>query len=155
MNNNQQIDDILKNIREIMDEKNDNKREGNEERKSDLDTDIIELSDDLTDENHMQLDNGIYMKDEDGTEEHQTKDDKKSVINLTKQTVVADVSSKINDFLMKAHNVNKEKRDNRGLDLEDLVSSLIIPYLSDWLNKNLPHMVEEILKREIRKLIDK
>lgn len=157
-NSEQHIDDILKNIREIMDGKDKQKQpidDINEDQEK-KDCDIVELSNPLNEDQNQTTTNQIkkneiYVKDEDGTESH---NEQKSVINLTKQIVVADVSSKINEFLTKVHEVNKEKKENLGLDLQDLVSSLIIPYLADWLNKNLPQMVDEILKREIRKLID-
>ncbi len=40
-----------------------------------------------------------------------------------------------------------------GTTLEDLVVEAIKPMLSDWLDQNLPTMVERIVKHEIKKLI--
>ncbi len=40
-----------------------------------------------------------------------------------------------------------------GTTLEDLVIEAIKPMLSDWLDQNLPTMVERIVKHEIKKLI--
>lgn len=156
-NNNQHIDEILQNIREIMDDKSEDPKPTEKCDNGKNEMDMIELSEmlpenDNEDASKNDKKNEIYVKDENNMEKH---NEIKPIINLTKQTVVADVSSKINEFLTKVHANNKEKNKDRGLDLEDLVSSLIIPYLSDWLNKNLPHMVDDILKNEIRKLIDK
>jgi cell pole-organizing protein PopZ len=42
-----------------------------------------------------------------------------------------------------------------GLTLEELIIELLKPQLSDWLNKNLPDIVNNIVQREIKKLIPK
>lgn len=42
-----------------------------------------------------------------------------------------------------------------GLTFEELVVESIKPELSDWLNKNLPDIVGNIVQREIKKLIPK
>lgn len=41
-----------------------------------------------------------------------------------------------------------------GTTLEDLVLESMKPMLKDWLDANLPSMVERIVEREIRKLVD-
>ena len=41
-----------------------------------------------------------------------------------------------------------------GTSVEELVLESIKPMLKDWLDANLPSMVERIVEREIRKLID-
>ena len=55
----------------------------------------------------------------------------------------------------------KEKHDvekialRSGITLEELIIEMLKPQLSEWLNKNLPDIVNNIVQREIRKLIPK
>ena len=39
--------------------------------------------------------------------------------------------------------------------LEDLVSSLIRPYLKEWLDANLPSLVERVVQKEVERLTSK
>ncbi len=40
-----------------------------------------------------------------------------------------------------------------GTSLEDLVVEALKPYLAEWLNKNLPTLVKQIVTKEIKKLV--
>ena len=42
---------------------------------------------------------------------------------------------------------------SQGKTLEDLVKETLRPVLKDWLDKNLPPMVERLVEREIARLI--
>lgn len=42
-----------------------------------------------------------------------------------------------------------------GTLLEDLVIEALRPFLQDWLNKNLPNLVERIVEKEIQRLLPK
>ena len=42
-----------------------------------------------------------------------------------------------------------------GMTLEFLVAELIKPYLKEWLDKNLPAIVDEAVKREIARIVDR
>ena len=44
---------------------------------------------------------------------------------------------------------------NHGLSLEELVREILNPILKDWLDKNLPHMVERIVKQEIELIVNR
>lgn len=39
--------------------------------------------------------------------------------------------------------------------LEGMVRSLLAPYLKDWLNAHLPEIVEKVVQKEVRRLVDK
>ena len=41
---------------------------------------------------------------------------------------------------------------NTNTSLEDLVSSLIRPYLKEWLDANLPALVERVVQKEVERL---
>ncbi len=55
------------------------------------------------------------------------------------------------------HNVPKPDIDSpafrNGITIEDLVVEAIKPMLSEWLNEHLPVIVNEMVEREIRKLL--
>ena len=42
-----------------------------------------------------------------------------------------------------------------GLTIEELVRELLRPVLKDWLDDNLPYMIERIVKQEIEKLVNR
>lgn len=44
---------------------------------------------------------------------------------------------------------------NGGLTLDVLVAELIKPYLKEWLDKNLPAIVDEAVQKEIARLVDR
>lgn len=43
-------------------------------------------------------------------------------------------------------------RSNGGVTLEDVVKDALVPVLRDWLDRNLPAMVEEMVQAEIQRL---
>ncbi|MGF1474331.1 MAG: DUF2497 domain-containing protein [Geminicoccaceae bacterium] len=43
--------------------------------------------------------------------------------------------------------------EGQGLTIEQMVSEMMRPMLKEWLDNNLPSMVEKIVEREIRKLV--
>jgi hypothetical protein len=44
---------------------------------------------------------------------------------------------------------------NGGLTLEELVREILRPILKDWLDDNLPYMIERIVKQEIEKMVNR
>ena len=42
-----------------------------------------------------------------------------------------------------------------GLTLEELVREILRPILKDWLDENLPYMIERIVKQEIEKMVNR
>lgn len=61
------------------------------------------------------------------------------------------VADKIHDSLTSILRHQSEK--TKKTSLEDMIIDTIKPFLSDWLNKNLPNIVTMIVEREIKKLI--
>ena len=49
-------------------------------------------------------------------------------------------------------NVNVSRAGNGGLTLEDLVRDMLTPLLKDWLDANLPSLIERLVEREITRL---
>lgn len=46
----------------------------------------------------------------------------------------------------------KKAKISSGKELDNLIHNLIRPMLKDWLNNNLPRLVEEIVRDELRRL---
>ncbi|MCR6632231.1 MAG: DUF2497 domain-containing protein [Magnetospirillum sp.] len=44
---------------------------------------------------------------------------------------------------------------NGGVTLEDMVRELLRPILKEWLDENLPYMIERIIKKEIEKMVNR
>lgn len=44
---------------------------------------------------------------------------------------------------------------NGGITLEDMVRELLKPILKEWLDDNLPYMIERIVKQEIEKMVNR
>ena len=44
---------------------------------------------------------------------------------------------------------------NGRITLEDLVRDMLTPILKEWLDQNLPYMIERMVKREIEKMVNR
>ena len=44
---------------------------------------------------------------------------------------------------------------NSAITLEDLVNELLRPILKEWLDQNLPYMIERIVKKEIERMVNR
>lgn len=44
---------------------------------------------------------------------------------------------------------------NAGITLEELVREILKPLIKDWLDQNLPYMIERIVKKEIEKMVNR
>lgn len=139
----QSIDEILTSIRGIMKKNQQNNLEKDEKME------LIELSEAIDEKNEQFYKNKIFSKNN----EYKDFDRREKIINLTEKKLNIDIKKKIEDFLLEVNAVNQQKKSDRTLDLENLVTKLLIPYLADWLSSNLSDMVEEILSREIKKII--
>lgn len=68
---------------------------------------------------------------------------------------VADASAASLKRIIETHKATSPMPHFRtGSTLEDLVLETLKPVLKEWLDANLPSMVERIVEREIRKLVD-
>ncbi len=68
---------------------------------------------------------------------------------------VADASAASLKRIIETHKATSPMPHFRsGTSLEDLVLETLKPVLKEWLDANLPSMVERIVEREIRKLVD-
>lgn len=104
-------------------------------------------------EENMQ-NNTIQAKD---AEEHGSNEEQ-NLSGTNKQFIAEEVAKESQDLLrsfIKATSKNHEENPHfrSGTTLEDLVSDLLKPELSEWLNRNLPNIVKNIVEKEVKKLI--
>lgn len=68
-------------------------------------------------------------------------------------------SSVVNESIENIKNLTKHAKDSlifeKKVSAEDLLIQLLKPQLKEWLDKNLPHIIEQMLEKEIKKLIPK
>ena len=128
------VQDILGSLKEMINKRGDNNGKNSADTKSpsftddDEDDDVIEL---------VNVDN--------------SKQHRKSLLS---EVTTSDALSQIKMF---AENVGNPsfKKHNPSADktVEDFIVELIKPYLAEWLDANLPKIVEKIVEKEIKQLI--
>lgn len=152
----QSLEQILNNIKEVI-------------TNHSPDTDVLELTDrilDSTDSSKVKVENASQAR-------HTTKDTSsvgyigwndelaKGKRLLSTERLISFKAAKESMKAFKNFLKAKEKHEvekialRSGITLEELITELLKPQLSDWLNKNLPDIVNNIVQREIRKLIPK
>ncbi|WP_341757039.1 MULTISPECIES: DUF2497 domain-containing protein [unclassified Candidatus Tisiphia] len=56
-------------------------------------------------------------------------------------------------FSKTAREINANASNSKGKTLEELIIAMIRPQLSQWLDKNLPLLVKQLVEKEIQKLL--
>ena len=127
----EKLEDIIRSIKSIIDDHN------NSAIKS------------LNDTEHLHIDESIL---ELTTEFKEDKEDKVYTEGfLSKETsdkfstAIKDFSQKINDPILK----------ERNTEADLIITNLIKPMLKEWLDNNLPRLVEKVIAEELKKLIPK
>lgn len=136
------MEEILSSIRRIL-----SKEEISEPKENDAvpqtpspKEDIIELTKEMMVD---QVDNTVSEKMEDYALE--------PLISEDSAKAMAEPLSELNNVLSK----DKAPKQTSGMLLEDFVRSIMAPYLKEWLDANLPDLVERVVQREVRRVVDK
>ena len=136
------MEEILSSIRRIL-----SKEEISEPKENDVlpqtpspKEDIIELTKEMMVD---QVDNTVSEKMEDYALE--------PLISEDSAKAMAEPLSELNNVLSK----DKALKQTSGVLLEDFVRSIMAPYLKEWLDANLPDLVERVVQREVRRVVDK
>jgi len=74
---------------------------------------------------------------------------------LLSEAAVQASRDKLTHFVESVSKTYGVKQDNTNTVLEELVSSLLRPYLKEWLDMHLPSLVEQIVQKEIERLTNK
>jgi cell pole-organizing protein PopZ len=152
----QSIDDILKNIRTSIK----NKTIGHKPatvKHAEYDYDLLELT------NIVQDDGSIYkVKIDDNITANQRNQLSNKIISdnvinekLLSEEVIGESSKYISDFVDQLLRAKLFNEQGSADQLRRLTVEVVKPYMQDWLNKNLPLIVREILSKEIKNLITK
>jgi cell pole-organizing protein PopZ len=97
----------------------------------------------------------ILTDTEDSSMTSETKDTEgKQKSHLVSDKVANEATSAIKDLMTKAFKPNHDGLKFRsGTTVEELVIETIKPYLSHWLDENLPSIVKTLVEKEIKKLM--
>lgn len=127
----EKLEDIIRSIKSIIDDHN------NSAIKS------------LNDTEHLHIDESIL---ELTTEFKEDKEDKVYTEGFLSKETSNKFSAAIKDFAQKIDDPILKKRDTEA-DL--IITNLIKPMLKEWLDNNLPRLVEKVITEELKKLIPK
>ena len=152
-NHEQSIDDILGNIRSAIDHGAVNKAAPSYL----ADYDLLELTDVVQD------DGTIYKvkKDDNIIRSKQIKLSNKIISdNVTSEKlltdeVIGESTKAITEFVDQILHVKLFNEQGSAEQLRKLAIDAIKPYMQDWLNKNLPPIVREVLNKEIKDLVSR
>ncbi len=140
------MEEILSSIRKILsteeDEKNNTEKRISEviTQKEENTPNIMELTSDM-----LLDDNKIESKVEDTSD-----------MELLSEATLHASADKLNDLTERLVNDKKPvTRDMHSQTLEDFISSLLRPYLKEWLDANLPNIVEKIVSKEVERLTNR
>lgn len=128
------IEEILKSIKGMIDNRNEPQSN---------DDDILELT-------------NIAWNEEDKLEEDSTHS--QLAEELLEESLISDKSAAettkiFQHFSKTAREININASNSKVKTLEDIVVEMIRPQLSQWLDKNLPLLVKQLVEKEIQKLL--
>jgi len=105
-------------------------------------------------ETKIQEDKAQEIKQDSYVSIEETKDDKAKLTSLISNESAEATSSAIKSFMKVVAKPSSDGLGFRsGSTVEDLIIEIMKPYLTEWLDKNLPNIVKQIVEKEIHKLI--
>ncbi|MBE6449651.1 MAG: DUF2497 domain-containing protein [Alphaproteobacteria bacterium] len=150
------MEEILSSIRRILSHEEEtsvsNAEDENKDVSNDVETDtssdVMELTEDMR-VSPVQVENNQIQTNE--TDVPSLSDD----MVLLSEAAVQASRDKLTHFVESVSKTYGVKQDNTNTVLEELVSSLLRPYLKEWLDMHLPSLVEQIVQKEIERLTNK
>jgi hypothetical protein len=138
------IDQILKSIRQVIL----GKKSASTGQLPDQDDDIYELTNVVNRSLHSETDrnkepdNSLYV------EQHDAKD---PLISAKSANETSETLKKLAIFKKRLNPGGQT--NNPSKSVEDLVTEIMKPYIVNWLDENLPKIVENLVEKEIKKLM--
>ena len=145
------MEEILSSIRRILSTEENEKN--NTEKK--ISQDIAEKEEAQNSSDIMELTSDMLLDNdkEEHKDEEPTPVESNSDMELLSEATLNATADRLNDLT--EHLIHDEKpayRSNNSKTLEDFVASLLRPYLKEWLDANLPNIVEKIVSKEVERL---
>lgn len=128
----EKIEDILKSVRNLIDNHNNNSLKHDV---TPVESSVINKKTDV--ENVLELTSVIQDKD------------------LSDCLISEKVKNQAREEINKIITAFKQEYNGKYQSMELIVNDLMRPLIKDWLNSNLPNMVEKIVSEEIKKIIPK
>ena len=155
------MEEILSSIRRILSHEEEATSQGEEDLKTSVSAPALESVNSQGEEGVMELTEQMRIENETAEEDvvadAQKNDVPDDMILLSEEAVQAstDRLSRLID------SVNQEKKQvplpsvPASNNLEEIVMTLLRPYLKEWLDSNLPSLVEKVVQKEVEKLARK
>ena len=153
------MEEILSSIRRILSHEEEATSQGEEDLKTSVSAPALESVNSQGEEGVMELTEQMRIENEteDVVADAQKNDVPDDMILLSEEAVQAstDRLSRLID------SVNQEKKQvplpsvPASNNLEEIVMTLLRPYLKEWLDSNLPSLVEKVVQKEVEKLARK
>ena len=112
-------------------------------------SDVMELTEDMR-VSPVQNEE-IQMQETENNDVSSSSDD----MVLLSEAAVQASRDKLTHFVESVSKTHYTKQENTNTALEELVCSLLRPYLKEWLDAHLPDLVEQIVQKEIERLTNK
>jgi len=94
--------------------------------------------------------------DEEPADQSAPADSEESIKEIVSETATTAAASALGELTRAMdEKTNKLKMGPGEITISDMVKELIRPMLREWLDENLPGIVERIVRREIQKLVDR
>jgi cell pole-organizing protein PopZ len=138
------IDQILKSIRQVIL----GKKSASMSQLPDQDDDVYELTNIVNQDSHSETDRNKEPRNYLDEEQH---DAKNSLISSKSTQETSETLKKLAIFKKRLN--QSGQTNNPSKSVEDLVTEIMKPYIVNWLDENLPKIVENLVEKEIKKLM--
>ncbi len=145
------MEEILSSIRRILStEEGDSSKVVNQEAIQVNNADNYVQNSPLELTSDMMIDEPLEVSGNEDEKKEQTMSEKEGLLS---EKTTRETTAKLSELTQ----VLSEEKENAlpETSLEGMVRSLLTPYLKEWLNTHLPEIVEKIVQREVRRLVDK
>ena len=83
---------------------------------------------------------------------HEEEEDAESILSAPVQVATTTALAELSRAVSRDRGVGIGRA---GVTLEDVTKEILKPLIKDWLDQNLPYMIERIVKKEIEKMVNR
>jgi cell pole-organizing protein PopZ len=121
------------------------------EREEIENTDKLEGSEDKNFYEEETLKKQPWEKD---TPSAHTQENIKPNTRLVSQSTLAASNAALSELTKHTKNHSSGEKTSVNTSVEDLLKSMLTPLLKDWLDKNLPTVIEKVVREEVRAIVN-